>query len=326
MAMRHRYRIGLFVGRFQPFHKGHMYALESALEMCNLLIIGIGGSQEEGTVNNPISSKNRIKIIRAALKGDSISLGRIRFLEIPDFNDNDKWFWYIMHKKPGIGVVFSRNRLVNSIFKGHGIATERPAWFRRATMRATRIRQKIINAREWQGSVPSGAVAQILSVEKQIRHAGVHRKGNGRVIIGGTFAYLHEGHRELIRRAFELGDEVYIGLTTDEYSARIKSRDTVPRYGQRKAELESFAGRLAKRLHIRPLSDRFGPSTTGDFDIIVVSRETLPTALEINRIRKRKKLRELKIVVIKNVLAKDGGAISTTRILKGDIDREGNML
>ena len=38
------------------------------------------------------------------------------------------------------------------------------------------------------------------------------------VALGGTFDKFHEGHRELIKKAFEIGQEVLIGVTSDEFA------------------------------------------------------------------------------------------------------------
>lgn len=147
-----------------------------------------------------------------------------------------------------------------------------------------------------------------------------------RVIVGGTFGFLHKGHRALIRRAFRIGDYVYIGLTTDAYVGRKRHSKKLPSYAERKKELEAFAGRFKKRFVIKPLNDRFGPSASGDFDAIVVSRETRPTAVEINKVRKEKGLRLLRIVQIEHSLAEDGRPVSTLRIVNGEIDSKGRLL
>lgn len=145
------------------------------------------------------------------------------------------------------------------------------------------------------------------------------------VVIGGTFGFLHDGHKALIRKAFAIGDYVYIGLTTDRYVRIIKSRAKIPGYSERKKKLERFARKYRKNFKIMPLNDRFGPSTTGDFDAIVVSEETLHTAREINKIRKEKGLKRLRIVKVRYVLAEDSVPISSSRIAKGEIDIHGTL-
>ncbi|MDE1833859.1 MAG: pantetheine-phosphate adenylyltransferase [Candidatus Micrarchaeota archaeon] len=147
-----------------------------------------------------------------------------------------------------------------------------------------------------------------------------------KVIIGGTFAYLHKGHKALIGKAFELGDQIYIGLTTDEYVRKMKHPTGIPSYQKREGELKKFVKGFGKKFEVMPIHDKFGPSTTDDFDLIVVSDETLATAEEINRMRREGGRQELTIVKVDYVLAEDSLPISTTRIIKGEIDREGKLV
>ena len=145
-----------------------------------------------------------------------------------------------------------------------------------------------------------------------------------RVVIGGTFAFLHEGHKALIGKAFELGDYVYIGLTTDKYVHDNKNNWEIPKYSERRKKVEQFARRYKKKFEIMPLEDKFGPSTTQEFDLIVVSEGTFHTAEEINKIRKRNGLNPLRIVEVDYVLAKDLKPISSSRISRGEIGTKGN--
>lgn len=146
-----------------------------------------------------------------------------------------------------------------------------------------------------------------------------------RVIVGGTFGHLHAGHMALLRKAFEVGDYVYIGLTTDDYVKRLKDPQ-IPTYKEREMLVRKFADGFGKKFEIMPLNDRFGPSATGDFDAIVVTEDTFPAAVKINDIRRKNGLRELKIVKIEFILAFDSAPISTTRIMRGEIDREGRRV
>ena len=146
-----------------------------------------------------------------------------------------------------------------------------------------------------------------------------------KVVVGGTFDILHEGHKALLRKAYELG-EVLIGLTSDAM-ARKRKRRKIEDFKCRKKELESF---IKKEFNIKPkivkIEDKFGPTLKEDFDYIVVSPETYKTALLINKERQKRNKKPIKIVKINFALAKDKKPIFSTRILKGEIDRDGNLL
>ncbi len=150
-----------------------------------------------------------------------------------------------------------------------------------------------------------------------------------KVMVGGTFDPLHDGHKRLLARTFDLagrGGEVVIGLTTDTF-ASAKSHPIRP-FAIRERELVDFIkqGNFPASWKIEPLSDRYGSALDADFDAIVVSEETMPTAIEINRMRREKKKKKVDIHQITCVLAEDGRWISSTRIWRGEIDTHGRLL
>jgi nicotinamide-nucleotide adenylyltransferase len=155
-----KYGLGLFVGRFQPFHKGHLHAIKSACSFCEKMVIGIGSSKEKGTETNPLSSRMRIRLIKKGLYG-YVNLRHLTFIEIPDFNDDEKWFRYIIGREPGIEVVFSHNDVVRKIFTERGIAVVSPPWYRRNKLSATAIRKLIRNNGKWKNRVPKNIVNNI---------------------------------------------------------------------------------------------------------------------------------------------------------------------
>jgi pantetheine-phosphate adenylyltransferase len=149
-----------------------------------------------------------------------------------------------------------------------------------------------------------------------------------KVMVGGTFDPLHDGHKQLLARSFELAASngvVIIGLTTDSFaSAKIHP---VRPYPERKKNLEAFIASqgYTTTWHIEPLSDRFGSALDVDFDAIVVSEETLPAATEINRLRHAAGRHKVDIHQITCVLADDRRWISSTRIYRGEIDEHGRL-
>ena len=149
-----------------------------------------------------------------------------------------------------------------------------------------------------------------------------------KVALGGTFEYLHDGHKALIKKAFKLadGDEVYIGLTSNKM-ARQRSRD-VDDCQIRKANLLRFIESLDipnKRYIVVELTDPYGTTLADNFDYIVVSPETFPVALKINELREQAGCSKIEIVNVEYVMADDEVPISSTRIACGEIDDHGHL-
>ncbi len=148
-----------------------------------------------------------------------------------------------------------------------------------------------------------------------------------RVVVGGTFECLHDGHMELLRKAFELAGngEVDIGLTSNEMAN--KRPRSIPDYSIRKERVIRYIQQTAEgqKYTIIELNDPFGKTLTENYDYIVVSPETYPVALKINKLRAEKNMKDIEIVKIDYVLAEDQIRISSTRIVLGEIDIHGHL-
>jgi pantetheine-phosphate adenylyltransferase len=147
-----------------------------------------------------------------------------------------------------------------------------------------------------------------------------------RVAVGGTFDPLHDGHKALLMKAVELSrnGELLVGLTSDEMS-RSKGH-VVSDYKSRYDAVMRFIQKQGIVPVIVRLDDPYGPTIRDDFDYLVVSLETHPIGLKINKIRGEKKLGQIEIVLVDYVLAGDGLPISSTRIKRGEIDEHGRVL
>jgi pantetheine-phosphate adenylyltransferase len=150
-----------------------------------------------------------------------------------------------------------------------------------------------------------------------------------RVALGGTFDPIHDGHRALFERAFELGD-VTVGLTSDGLAPRTRDdeRQVRPYEWRRRdlvAELESYAAEYDREFEVRRLQEPTGIATEPGFDALVVSPETRAGGEHINEIRRERGHEPLSMEVVEHVLAADGEPISSTRIVRGEIDEHGRL-
>ena len=151
----------------------------------------------------------------------------------------------------------------------------------------------------------------------------MNSKKYDKVAVGGTFDKFHDGHRKLLSTAFEIGNRIEIGVTSDAFGGLKGDIDSCK---ERMTNLKSFFSDKSN-FTVVPLEDPYGTTIYDeDFEAIVVSEETEPTAVEINEIRISKGMKPIDIVVVSFVLAYDGNPISSTRIRSGEINRSGNFI
>jgi len=145
---------GLLIGRFQPFHLGHLEAVNFALNKVENLWIGIGSSNKYNEKKNPFSADERRKMITLSID-DSI-ITRIKIFDIPDVGDHEKWTYSIDKIVPEYNLVFSNDEFTKTLFEKREMNVVPVVLKDRGKLSGTNIRELIADDKNWQDLVPQG--------------------------------------------------------------------------------------------------------------------------------------------------------------------------
>ncbi len=167
MAGQMVYKVSLFIGRFQPFHNGHLYSLNKCLEIADRVIVGIGSSQESGTDNNPWDYDMRKRMVGLVMSDPSLqgSSSQVEVVAIPDVPNDAEWVENVERmirraklKKVDV-VVVSNNEWVTELLGKAGFPIYKTGLFNREELEGVKIRQLIRNgSSEWEKRVPKSVV------------------------------------------------------------------------------------------------------------------------------------------------------------------------
>ncbi|MFQ5970355.1 MAG: adenylyltransferase/cytidyltransferase family protein, partial [Nitrososphaerales archaeon] len=81
----------LIIGRFQPFHKGHLELVKSILKECDEIIIAIASAQFNYIEKDPFTAGERILMIHEALREGKVDLARCYVAAIVNDENNARW-------------------------------------------------------------------------------------------------------------------------------------------------------------------------------------------------------------------------------------------
>jgi len=142
------------VGRFQPFHLGHLSAVRHALKQVDYLYIVVGSAQRSHERDNPFTAGERIQMIKGALDDDAIDGSRWMSIPIPDADSHSVWVSTVKSMVPRFDVAFTNDSLTFTLFEEEGLDVRRVPYFKRNEYSATRVRRRILERKDWEELVP----------------------------------------------------------------------------------------------------------------------------------------------------------------------------
>jgi inosine/xanthosine triphosphatase len=150
-----------------------------------------------------------------------------------------------------------------------------------------------------------------------------------KVVIGGTFNCIHAGHKALFDKAFQLGDIVLIGLTSDEMAQSSRTLLNIKTYDSREKSLIKFLNKNypGKKYKIYEIGEVYNKTLTREVqaDAIVASEGKKNIIKKINVLRMKNKMKPLEPLLVPYVLAEDDTPIKSTKIINGEMDVHGKL-
>lgn len=156
---------GLYVGRFQPFHLGHLESIKNVLKEANEAVIAIGSAQYSHYVTNPFTAGERIVMIRRALEEAEIDLTKVWVVPVPDVHLHMLWVAALEGYTPKFDVVYSNEPLTRRLFIEAGYKVKHIKFFDRKDYNSTLVREKMVNDDSWTALVPKSVAKFIVEID-----------------------------------------------------------------------------------------------------------------------------------------------------------------
>jgi len=156
---------GLFVGRFQPFHFGHLKAIKDVLKEVKELVIVIGSAQYSHNINNPFTAGERLTMIRRALEEAGIDSSRVWVVPVPDVHLHMMWVSAVEGYTPKFDVVYSNEPLTCRLFMEAGYEVKAIRFHERKLYSSTEIRERMLKDESWEKLVPKSVAAFIREID-----------------------------------------------------------------------------------------------------------------------------------------------------------------
>ena len=156
---------GLYVGRFQPFHLGHLKAIQRVLKEADEAVIVIGSAQYSHNANNPFTAGERLVMIRRALTEAGVDYSRVWVVPVPDVHLHMLWVAALEGYTPRFNVVYSNESLTRRLFMEAGYKVKSIQFYVRKDYNSTLVREKMLKGDSWASLVPKSVAEFITEID-----------------------------------------------------------------------------------------------------------------------------------------------------------------
>lgn len=153
----------LFIGRFQPFHNGHLSVIQEILEKHDRVIIVIGSAEKNFLPKNPLTAGERYQLIEAGLKEANIPAEKYSIIPIRNINNYALWVNHINSYVPPYTTLYTGSKIVKTCYEGKYTKEHRETKVgpdivtidRKFDLSATKVRKAIVEDTNWEELVPT---------------------------------------------------------------------------------------------------------------------------------------------------------------------------
>lgn len=157
-------KTALFIGRFQPFHLGHLSVIKKALAEVDFLIIGIGSAEDNFTPQNPFTAGERFEMIKNTLDKEKINPQKYCILPFRNINNYALWCQHVKLLAPPFQIVYTGSSLVKRLFENEKKYKIKDIK-KEIDICAAKIRQGMLEKGDWEKFVPKEVAKKIKELD-----------------------------------------------------------------------------------------------------------------------------------------------------------------
>jgi len=155
----------LYPGRFQPFHLGHLWAVQHVLENSSEIVIMVGSALQSHILNNPFTAGERVTMIKLGLNEAHVDPARYYIIPVTDLEIHGIWVSHVCSLVPKFNVVYSNEPLTRRLFIESNFKVQTIPFFKREQCSSTEIRERMLRDKSWETLLPKSVAEYIKQIQ-----------------------------------------------------------------------------------------------------------------------------------------------------------------